>query len=118
MAGVAALYISKHGGRAQHGKGFAKMLHARIAASGSSMTWPGNSGDGSSHLASPSQIGNGLINALKVLEYETQLSMTKFSLNDTLHFSRYQKVDSKLKVPDAVTNALNLVQFLHATHCC
>lgn len=93
VAGIAALYIAKHGGRAQHGKGFAKMLHARITSSGTSMAWPGNSADGGSHIASPSQVGNGLVNALKVLEYDTQLSLTKFSLNDTLHFSRYQKVD-------------------------
>ena len=93
IAGIAALYISKFGGREKHGKGFAKMLHARIQSSGASMAWPGNTADGGSHLASPSQVGNGLVNAWKVMEYDTQLSLTKFSLNDTLHFSRYQKVD-------------------------
>lgn len=81
IAGVAALYIGKFGGRAKYGKGFAKMLHARIMASGESMAWPGNSADGLTHRASPSQVGNGIVNALKVLEYTTQLSLTKFSLN-------------------------------------
>jgi hypothetical protein len=57
------------------------------------MAWPGNTFDSGSHLASPSQVGNGLVNAWKVLEYDTQLSFTKFSLNDTLHFSRYQGVE-------------------------
>ena len=93
IAGVAALYIGKYGGRSFHGKGFAKMLHSRIMASGASVPWAGNTADGGKHLASPSQIGNGVVNALKVLEYDTQLSFTKFSLNDTRHFSRYQSVE-------------------------
>lgn len=93
VAGIAALYIGKFGGRAKHGKGFAKMLHARIAASGDSTAWPGASADGGTHRASPSQLGNGLVNAVKVLDYTTQLSLIKFSLNDTVHFVPTQKVD-------------------------
>jgi hypothetical protein len=70
IAGVAALYIEAHGGRGVHGKGFAKMLHARIMASGASLPWPGKT-DGGQYLASPAQIGSGLVNAVKVLQYDT-----------------------------------------------
>ena len=87
------MYISQHGGRSVHGKRFAKMLHARITASGSSMPWPGNVADGGKHLASPTQVGTGLIDARKVLNYTTQLSLARFQLNDTHQFSRYQNVD-------------------------
>jgi len=93
VAGVAALYISKYGGRDVHGKGFALMLNGRIQGSGSAMAWPGNVDDGGQHLASPAQVGTGLIDARKVVQYSTQLSFTKFHLNDTHHFSRYQGVD-------------------------
>lgn len=95
VAGVAALYISKHGGRSQHGKGFAKMLHARITSSGSAMPWINTmTGDtGGSHLSSPMQVGTGLLDARKVMNYTTQLSLTRFNLNDTHHFSRYHSVD-------------------------
>lgn len=93
VAGVAALYISKFGGRTVHGKGFAKMLHSRITASGAAMQWPGNVADGGQHLASPTQVGTGLIDAYKILNYTTQLSLARFQLNDTHQFSRYQNVD-------------------------
>ncbi|KEY74466.1 hypothetical protein S7711_04502 [Stachybotrys chartarum IBT 7711] len=93
VAGVAALYIGKHGGRAVHGKGFAKMLHARITSSGSSLPWIGYVDDELEHLASPTQVGTGLIDAVKVLNYTTQLSFVRFELNDTHHFSRYHDVD-------------------------
>lgn len=92
VAGVAALYVGLHGGRKVHGEGFAKMLNARIMASGAALPWPGKT-DGGQYLASPTQLGTGLIDAVKVLNYTTQLSFTKFSLNDTHHFSRYQSVD-------------------------
>ncbi|KEY74489.1 hypothetical protein S7711_10171 [Stachybotrys chartarum IBT 7711] len=93
VAGVAALWLGQHGGRAIHGKGVAKMLAARITSSGSAVPWVGNTDDGNDHWASPTQIGNGLIDARKVLNYATQLSFERFELNDTHHFSRYQGID-------------------------
>ncbi|KAH8887981.1 subtilisin-like protein [Thozetella sp. PMI_491] len=83
VAGVAALYISKYGGRAVHGSSFAKQLAARIVSSGESVPWKGSV---SNAWASPTRVGNGLINATKVLMYDTQLSFAKFELNDTAHF--------------------------------
>ncbi|KAI9149644.1 Vegetative incompatibility protein [Paramyrothecium foliicola] len=93
VAGVAALYIGKYGGRAVHGKGFAKVLHARIASSGVAVPWVGNVDDGGEHLASPAQVGTGLIDARKVLNYNTQLSFERFELNNTRHFAPKQGVD-------------------------
>ncbi|KAH8890436.1 subtilase [Thozetella sp. PMI_491] len=89
VAGVAALYIGKYGGRNVHGSSFAKQLSARILSSGQSVPW----GRDSSVWAPTTQIGNGVINATKVLNYDTELSFVKFELNDTHHFERYQGVD-------------------------
>ncbi|KAL0931115.1 serine endopeptidase [Colletotrichum truncatum] len=89
VAGVAALYVSKHGGRKQHGAGFGVQLTARLISSGKTLPWA----VGSRHFASTAKVGNGLINAWKVVNYDTSLSFAKWQLNDTRHFSRYHDVD-------------------------
>ncbi|EON97319.1 putative minor extracellular protease vpr protein [Phaeoacremonium minimum UCRPA7] len=91
VAGVAALYIGYHGGRAVHGPGFAKQLSARILSSGDAVPWGSETGSGT--FASAAQVGNGLVNATKVLNYNTELSFSKFALNDTHYFSRYHGVE-------------------------
>lgn len=93
IAGIAALWIGQNGGRDVHGKGIAKRIHARIASSGSAMPWIEGTADGGDHFAPTNQVGTGLVDARKVLEYKTELSLTRFNLNDTHHFSRYQTVD-------------------------
>lgn len=105
VAGVAALYISKFGGRTKYGAGFAKMLQSRILASGEFIPWANESGMplGSGLPAPVPLIGNGLVNATKVLGSETQLSFTKFALNDTHHFSRYQSFEITNNSPREVT---------------
>ncbi len=71
----------------------------RIISSGDSVPWFDGRLDGQGRpidrgfRASTVQVGNGLINAGKVIQYDTQLSFAKFALNDTHQFSRYQKVD-------------------------
>lgn len=83
VAGVAALYIGVHGGRSVHGPGFAKMLSQRIIASGKTLPW----WDGAVDLpAPPPQVGTGLIDAFKVVNYTTSLEFEKFALNDTANF--------------------------------
>ncbi|KAL6898828.1 peptidase S8/S53 domain-containing protein [Trichoderma evansii] len=85
IAGVAALYISKHGGRELHGPGFAKMLANRIVSSGISVSWAADDVD--FHFrAPPFQVGAGLVNALKVINHVTQLSFEPFSLSDSIQF--------------------------------
>ncbi|KAL0941726.1 serine endopeptidase (subtilase) [Colletotrichum truncatum] len=94
VAGVAALYISAHGGRSVHGAGFARTLHARISASGRALPWSDGSTKDYGFWASPLQVGSGLIDALAVINSTSQLSgEIKFALNDTHHFSRYHQVD-------------------------
>ncbi|KAH7316466.1 peptidase S8/S53 domain-containing protein [Stachybotrys elegans] len=89
VAGVAALYISAHGGRATHGKGFARMLHRRIIASGTALPWSDGTVADFGFPAPVPQVGNGLVNAFKVVNYTTALDFDKFALNDTHYFSRY-----------------------------
>lgn len=93
VAGIAALYISKYGGRKTHGPGFGKRLAARILASCNSVPW--NDGMNMTDYdtwAPVFQLGNGLVNATKVLNYRTELSFAKFSLNDTVHHEASQSV--------------------------
>lgn len=94
VAGIAALYISKFGGRLTHGAGFGKALAARILSSGKLVPWNAGTGEIRDYgiPASVAQVGTGLINATKVLSYDTSLSFSKFALNDTHHFSRYHSV--------------------------
>ncbi|KAK2017354.1 serine endopeptidase [Colletotrichum eremochloae] len=95
VAGIAALYVSKFGGRSDHGPEWAKILAMRLIASGDAIEWNDGllAGNQYDFLAPVAQVGTGLINASKVLEYETTLSFAKFALNDTRHFSRYHTVD-------------------------
>ncbi|OLN97148.1 Minor extracellular protease vpr 2 [Colletotrichum chlorophyti] len=96
VAGVAALYISKYGGREVHGNGFAKMLVRRIISSGESLPWqvfePQALPTDFGYFAPVAQVGTGLINATKLLEQQTVLAFEKFALNDTGSFSRYHEV--------------------------
>lgn len=95
VAGVAALYISAHGGRDVQGKGFARALSRRIISSGTPLPWTDSVGANYDYSASVGQVGNGLIDAWKVLEYDTQLEFNKFALNDTRYFNRYHDVTIK-----------------------
>ncbi|KXH52194.1 subtilase [Colletotrichum nymphaeae SA-01] len=87
VAGVAALYISKHGGRSIHGKGFARDLGMRIISTGASLPWLLYSGEADEAYRAPSQqVGGGLVDAAKVVGYRTSLELTRFGLNDTANF--------------------------------
>ena len=85
IAGIAALYIGKYGGRASHGPDFAKMLSRRIASSGNSVGW-GAAQILRDKAAPPFQVGTGLVDARKVLHYETDLEYEPFSLMDLTLF--------------------------------
>ncbi|KAI4864775.1 subtilisin-like protein [Hypoxylon rubiginosum] len=86
VAGVAALYISAYGGRSVHGKGFAQMLRKRIIASGMSLPWSDGTDTDFGFAASVAQVGNGLVNGFKVVNYSTGVEYEKFNLNDTANF--------------------------------
>ena len=110
IAGVAALYMSKFGGRAKHGDGFAKMVQSRIKASGEFVPWADDDGVPLENgLPAPvTLVGNGIVNASKVLGSDTQLSLPSFALNDTHHFSRYQKLEITNNSPQEVTYTFEL----------
>ncbi|KAH8892987.1 putative minor extracellular protease vpr [Thozetella sp. PMI_491] len=110
VAGVAALYIGVHGGRGKHGEDFAKNLAMRLISSGKSLKWDDGMGSGIDYdfLAPVSQVGTGLIDAVKVVNYDTSLSFAKFHLNDTHHFSRYHSVDITNNGATAVTYTFSI----------
>ncbi|KAK2031947.1 serine endopeptidase [Colletotrichum zoysiae] len=97
IAGVAALYISKYGGRSVHGKDLAKKLSRRIISSGENLPWqtlePQGLPTDFGFLAPVTQVGNGLINATKLLGSKTSLSFEKFALNDTGSFNQHHKIE-------------------------
>lgn len=88
VAGIAALWIGEHGGRDIHGKGLARSLHRRIISSGGSLPWIDSDGVRSplGWKAPPAQVGSGLVDAWKVLQYTSHLNFDKVVLNDTRHF--------------------------------
>lgn len=89
VAGVAALYIGLHGGRDVHGPDFAKKLGRRIIASGNNVKWWDTEIDAD---APPPQVGTGLIDAHKVLDYTTSLDFEPIALNDTANFAPTHQV--------------------------
>lgn len=93
VSGVAALYISKYGGRSVHGKGFARQLQARIMNTGKTIEFGDGTDKDYGFWAPPIQVGTGMVDAVAVLNYTTDMSFAKFNLNDTQHFSRYHSVD-------------------------
>lgn len=86
VAGIAALYVGAYGGKKVHGAEFAKALHQQIVASGGALPWSDGTTKDYGVAAPVPQVGNGLVNAFKVLNYSTTLEYDKFELNDTAHF--------------------------------
>ncbi|KAI0381948.1 subtilisin-like protein [Hypomontagnella monticulosa] len=86
VAGIAALYIGAFGGRSVHGKGFAQELRKKIISSGTSLSWFDGTDTDYGFAASVAQVGNGLVNGFKVVNYSTAVDYEKFVLNDTAHF--------------------------------
>ncbi|KAI9164076.1 minor extracellular protease vpr [Paramyrothecium foliicola] len=122
ISGIAALYISKHGGRSVHGRGFARQLQTRIMNTAKTVEYTDTSGKDFGFWAPPVQVGTGLVDAVAVLKYTTELSFAKFHLNDTNHFSRYHSVeitnkgDESVEYRFAVQDAAGFeTQFTHAS---
>ncbi|KAI1659841.1 subtilisin-like protein [Daldinia decipiens] len=92
VAGIAALYIGAFGGRSVHGKGFAHSLRRKIISSGAAVPWFDGSDKDYGFTASVAQVGNGLVNAFKVVNYSTDVEYEKFNLNDTANFKESHPV--------------------------
>ncbi|EEY23887.1 conserved hypothetical protein [Verticillium alfalfae VaMs.102] len=96
VAGVAALYISQHGGKGIHGVRFAKDLAMRIMSSGRAVRWHDGQSDKDYGFWAPvTQVGTGIVDAYKVVHYETSLGWSKFALNDTQNHRQHQQVAIK-----------------------
>lgn len=107
VAGVAALYIGQHGGKEYHGPGIARTLSRRIASSGKSAIW---SADEVRHntTAPPFQVGSGLVDAWKVLHYDTQLIGESFTLLDKISFKPNWSVGIQNNGKEAITYTFEL----------
>lgn len=112
VAGIAALYIGRFGGRKVHGPDFAKKLARRIVASGSAVPWQVQEPVGSpidfGYWAPVPQVGTGMVDAWKVLQYNTSLGFEKMALNDSHHFNRHHEVHLTNEGPEPVTYKFGL----------
>jgi subtilisin family serine protease len=113
VAGVAALYIGKYGGRKTNGPGVSKIIRDRIVSSAGAIPWQilkpvENNPIDYGQWAPVPQVGTGLINAARVLNSSTQLKFEKIALNDTAHFNRYHKVDIANTGKEPVTYKFSL----------
>lgn len=107
IAGVAALYIGKHGGRDKHGSGFARMLTRRIISSGEGVPWYDGKAD--DMYAPTAQVGAGLINAVKVVSSTTTLDFDPIALNDTANFVATHHIKVRNDADKPVTYNFSLV---------
>ncbi|KAH7324149.1 minor extracellular protease vpr [Stachybotrys elegans] len=94
IAGIAALYIERHGGRNVHGTDFAKGFFDRVVSSGAAVPWsttsPASTGQPNQdygYYAPVAQVGTGLVDASKIVAYTTSLDFEPFALNDTANFA-------------------------------
>ncbi|KAH8843057.1 hypothetical protein MCOR27_005326 [Pyricularia oryzae] len=107
VAGVAALYIGKHGGREKYGPGFARMLSRRIISSGEGVPWFDGLAD--DMFAPTAQLGAGLVNAVKVVGSTTTLDFDPVALNDTANFAATHRIKVRNGADGPVTYNFSLV---------
>lgn len=94
IAGVAALYISYYGGRKSNPSFDASNLIMRIVSSGDSLPYfDGSTLTNYGMYAPVGQIGTGIVNATKLMNFTSSLSFAKFALNDTRNFATSHVVD-------------------------
>ncbi|KAI1498699.1 peptidase S8/S53 domain-containing protein [Biscogniauxia marginata] len=112
IAGIAALWVSKYGGRAVHGPEWAKQLIARITSTAHAVPWTDWSTSTKDYgfWAPTTQVGAGFVDAVKVLDYVTEVNFSgrKFELNDTAHFSGTHSVELTNTGSDTVTYKFTL----------
>lgn len=108
VAGVAALYIGKYGGRSVQGNAFAKALSRRIIASGTALPWSDDTATDFGYDAPPAQVGNGLVNAYKIVHHDTDLQFDTIALNDTRYFSGSHDITVSNNGTDSITYTLSV----------
>ncbi|KAJ1323307.1 minor extracellular serine protease Vpr [Microdochium nivale] len=94
VAGVAALWVGKFGGRNSGNPDWAKQLSARIMSTARSAPWVDglDKSVSADFLAPPIQMGAGGLHAGRLFASTTQLGFEsrRFALNDTAHFNAEQ----------------------------
>ncbi|KAI1846594.1 hypothetical protein JX266_007167 [Neoarthrinium moseri] len=114
IAGVAALWVGKFGGRAQHANdpAWAQRLHARIMSTARAVPWADWATTETDYgfWAPTTQVGAGFVDASKLFSYTTELSFDgrKFELNDTTNFVGLHSVDVTNKGDRPVTYRFSL----------
>ena len=114
VAGIAALWVGKNGGRKEHADDaeWSKRLISRIMSSARAVPWadwvPTDKDYG--YWAPSAQIGAGLVDAISIISYKTELGFDgrKFELNDTAHFAGAHSLDITNNGEDAVTYKFSL----------
>ncbi|KAM0279692.1 hypothetical protein ACHAQH_004494 [Verticillium albo-atrum] len=103
IAGVAALFYKSVGGRSRLCSNAAAAAHRRVVASGRAV----NYWNGTDVLGSVAQQGAGLVNALKVVAFDTTVSLANINLNDTANFVGTHTVTIKNRGNESVTYELS-----------
>ncbi|KAK6221767.1 peptidase [Colletotrichum tabaci] len=102
IAGVAALFYQSVGGRSRLCSNPAEVAHRRIVASGSSV----NHWNGTAVPAALAQQGAGLVDALKVVTFDTSISPANINLNDTMFFAGKHTITVKNRGNTSVTYSI------------
>ncbi|KAM0325167.1 hypothetical protein ACHAQA_007706 [Verticillium albo-atrum] len=102
IAGVAALFFNSVGGRSRLCTNAAAAAHRRIVASGRAV----NHWNGTDVLGSVAQQGAGLVDALKVVTFDTTVFPANINLNDTANFSGSHTITIKNRGNESVTYEL------------
>ncbi|KAK2613615.1 hypothetical protein N8I77_000519 [Diaporthe amygdali] len=114
IAGVAALWVGKFGGRKAHSDdpAWAQRLVSRITSTGRAVPWADWSTSAKDYgfWAPTVQVGSGLVDAAAVVNYTTELSFDgrKFEMNDTVNFVGTHSVDIFNHGKEAVTYKFSL----------
>ncbi|KAL5906603.1 hypothetical protein ACKVV1_011002 [Pyricularia oryzae] len=110
VAATAALYIGVHGGgdRSSRPTGFAAQVRRRIITSGVALPWSDGSETDFGMAASVAQVGNGLVNAYKVVKYDTVVDSEPLALKDTANFKGEQKIVVRNGGSSAVTYTVSM----------
>ncbi|KAI0470460.1 peptidase S8/S53 domain-containing protein [Xylariaceae sp. FL0804] len=112
MAGIAALWVGRNGGRAAHGPEWASSLVARITSTAGAVPWADSTTSPTDYgfWAPTTQVGAGAVDAAKMMNYVTEVSFAgrKIELNDTAHFTGTHTVEITNSGSDAVSYNFSL----------
>ncbi|KKA29675.1 hypothetical protein TD95_001363, partial [Thielaviopsis punctulata] len=83
-AGVAALWVCRHGGRAKRGMNTGMEVMQRMRSTAQSVRWWDGQRD---DFAPPIQVGTGVVDAYGLVTHSSRVVGSAMEMNDTVHFS-------------------------------